>query len=191
MLTLAEVCEELANSRSTFYDWRAKRRAPRCIKLPNGDLRIRRSDLEIHEQCDLKGREEGETRIVPGHPALTRILRQHIQDEQLKPGDLFQGESGGILAGSVIRRAWRGARKAVLPPHVFESPTGRRVYDNRHTRLTKWLNDGIPPAQVAEWAGNSVAVLLATYARCVDGQLPDLKRRLEAAGDLPEAPGPG
>ncbi|MEU1461597.1 hypothetical protein ABZ467_13065 [Streptomyces sp. NPDC005727] len=53
------------------------------------------------------------------------------------------------------------------------------------------LNDGIPPAQVAEWAGNSVAVLLATYARYVDGQLPDLKRRLKAAGDLPEAEVPG
>lgn len=144
---------------------------------------------EIHEQRDLKGRAEGETRTVPGHPALTRILRQHIENEQLKPGDLlFQGESGGILAGSVIRRAWRSARKAVLPPPVFESPTGRRVYDNRNTRLTKWLNDGIPPAQVADWAGNSVAVLLATYARCVEGQLPDLKRRLEAAGDLPERP---
>lgn len=46
MLTLAEVCEELGISRSTFYDWRAKRRAPRCIKLPNGDLRIRRSELD-------------------------------------------------------------------------------------------------------------------------------------------------
>ncbi|WP_371671482.1 helix-turn-helix domain-containing protein [Streptomyces sp. NBC_00289] len=45
-LTLAEVCTELKISRSTFYDWRAKRRAPRCIKLPNGDLRIRRSDLD-------------------------------------------------------------------------------------------------------------------------------------------------
>ncbi|MEW2509065.1 hypothetical protein [Streptomyces sp. NPDC046870] len=43
---------------------------------------------------------------MPGHPALTRILRQHIADEQLQPGDLlFQGEFGGILAGSVIRRA--------------------------------------------------------------------------------------
>ncbi|MFF0832441.1 MULTISPECIES: hypothetical protein [unclassified Streptomyces] len=71
---------------------------------------------EIHEQRDLKGRAEGETRTVPGHPALTRILRQHIADEQLQPGDLlFQGESGGILAGSVIRRAWRSARKAVGP----------------------------------------------------------------------------
>ncbi|MFD0552661.1 helix-turn-helix transcriptional regulator [Streptomyces rectiviolaceus] len=45
-LTLAEVCEDLKVSRSTFYDWRAKGRAPRCIKLPNGDLRIRRSDYE-------------------------------------------------------------------------------------------------------------------------------------------------
>ncbi|MFE9026054.1 hypothetical protein ACFYOA_07290 [Streptomyces iakyrus] len=79
-------------------------------------------------------------------------------------------------------------RKAVLPPHVFESHAGRRVYDNRNTRLTKWLNGGIRPAQVAEWAGNSVAVLLATCARCVEGRLPDLKRRLEAAGDLPERP---
>ncbi len=33
-------------ARSTFYDWRAKRKAPRCFKLPNGDLRIRRSDYE-------------------------------------------------------------------------------------------------------------------------------------------------
>ncbi|MFF1563346.1 tyrosine-type recombinase/integrase [Streptomyces sp. NPDC058293] len=141
---------------------------------------------KIHEERDLKGRAEGETRTVPGHPALTSVLRQHIEREDLGPGELlFQGEKGGVLAGSVIRRAWRSARQAVLPPHVFDSPTGKRVYDNRHTRLTKWLNDGIPPAQVAEWAGNSVPVLLATYARCVDGQMEDLKRRLEAAGDLP------
>ncbi|MFF8943062.1 hypothetical protein ACF1A5_12485 [Streptomyces sp. NPDC014864] len=104
---------------------------------------------------------------------------------------LFQGECGGILAGPVIRRAWRSARKAVLSPHVYESPTGRRVYDNRNTRPTKWLNDGIPPAQVAEWAGNSVAVLPATYARCIDGRLPGPKLRLEAAGDLPQMPGAG
>jgi excisionase family DNA binding protein len=45
-LTIAELCEELAIARSTFYDWRAKGRAPRCIKLPNGEIRIRRSDLD-------------------------------------------------------------------------------------------------------------------------------------------------
>ncbi|MEV0527852.1 helix-turn-helix domain-containing protein [Streptomyces sp. NPDC050439] len=46
MLTLPEVCKELNVSRSTFYDWRQKGRAPRCIKLPNGDLRVRRNDLD-------------------------------------------------------------------------------------------------------------------------------------------------
>jgi len=45
-LTIADLCEELGIARSTFYDWRVKGRAPRCIKLPNGDLRIRRTDLD-------------------------------------------------------------------------------------------------------------------------------------------------
>lgn len=45
-LTIAEVCADLDIARSTFYEWRAKRRAPRCLKLPNGDLRIRRTDYE-------------------------------------------------------------------------------------------------------------------------------------------------
>ena len=45
-LTIAEVCAELKISRSTFYDWRAKRRCPRCITLPNGSLRVRRADLD-------------------------------------------------------------------------------------------------------------------------------------------------
>ena len=44
-LTIPEVLSVLRISRSTFYDWRAKGRAPRCIKLPNGDLRIRRTEL--------------------------------------------------------------------------------------------------------------------------------------------------
>ncbi|WP_411142609.1 helix-turn-helix transcriptional regulator [Streptomyces sp. x-80] len=47
MLTVPELCEELDITRSTFYDWRQKQRAPRCIKLPNGGIRVRRVDLEI------------------------------------------------------------------------------------------------------------------------------------------------
>jgi predicted DNA-binding transcriptional regulator AlpA len=47
MLTVPEVCEELQISRSTFYDWRQKRIAPKCISLPNGKLRIRRTDLDL------------------------------------------------------------------------------------------------------------------------------------------------
>ena len=45
-LTIADVCADLGVSRSTFYEWRAKGRAPRCIKLPNGDIRINRAEYE-------------------------------------------------------------------------------------------------------------------------------------------------
>ncbi|MFD9079241.1 tyrosine-type recombinase/integrase [Streptomyces erythrochromogenes] len=142
---------------------------------------------EVREQRGLKGRAADDTRTVPCRPALTRILRAHIEREGLKPGDLLmQGEKGGDLAGSVIRRAWRRARTEVLTPYEHGSPLGRRVYDLRHTCLTNWLNAGVPAATVAEWAGNSVPVLLATYARCIDGQLDDLKHRIEGAGELPD-----
>jgi predicted DNA-binding transcriptional regulator AlpA len=43
-LTIAEVCADLDISRRTFYEWRAKNKAPKCITLPNGSLRIRRSE---------------------------------------------------------------------------------------------------------------------------------------------------
>jgi excisionase family DNA binding protein len=45
-LTIAQLCQELDISRSTFYEWRAKGRAPRCIKLPNGQIRIRRAEFD-------------------------------------------------------------------------------------------------------------------------------------------------
>ncbi len=45
-LTVNELCAELKVSRSTFYDWRQKRRGPRCIRLPNGGLRVRHCDLD-------------------------------------------------------------------------------------------------------------------------------------------------
>jgi excisionase family DNA binding protein len=51
-LTITEVCTELKITRSTFYDWRAKGRAPRCSKLPNGEVRIVRRDLDAwYESC--------------------------------------------------------------------------------------------------------------------------------------------
>lgn len=46
-LSIVDVCQELGVARSTFYDWRAAKKAPRCIKLPNGEIRIRRADLEL------------------------------------------------------------------------------------------------------------------------------------------------
>ncbi|MCF3104115.1 site-specific integrase [Streptomyces roseoverticillatus] len=147
---------------------------------------------DVHEERGLKGRAIDDTRTVPCRPALTVILRAHIEAEELKPGDLlFPGEKGDMLAGSVFRRAWRTAREEALTPDECASPLGKRVYDLRHTCLTTWLNKGIPPAQVAEWAGNSVPVLLATYARCISGQLKDLQKRIEAGDDLGDLYGGG
>jgi excisionase family DNA binding protein len=45
-LTVAEFCAEMKITRSTFYDWKAKGRAPRMRKLPNGQLRIDRQDID-------------------------------------------------------------------------------------------------------------------------------------------------
>ena len=45
-ITVNEFCDELGIARSTFYDWRAKGRAPKCMKLPNGELRISRSVVD-------------------------------------------------------------------------------------------------------------------------------------------------
>ncbi|MEV4411413.1 helix-turn-helix domain-containing protein [Catellatospora sp. NPDC049609] len=45
-LTVPQVIAELQVSRSTFYGWRAAGKGPKCFRLPNGDLRIRRSDLD-------------------------------------------------------------------------------------------------------------------------------------------------
>ncbi|KNE79662.1 excisionase [Streptomyces fradiae] len=38
-------------SRAAFYRMRARGQAPRCIRLPNGQLRFRRTDLDqwLHE----------------------------------------------------------------------------------------------------------------------------------------------
>jgi hypothetical protein len=46
--------------------------------------------------------------------------------------------------------------------------------------LSTWLNGGVPPTDVAEWAGSSVEVLLSVYAKCLDGG-DALKRKLVEA----------
>jgi predicted DNA-binding transcriptional regulator AlpA len=51
----------------------------------------------------------------------------------------------------------------------------------RHACLSTWLNGGVYPTQVAEWAGHSVDVLLWIYAKCVVGQDELAKRRISEA----------
>ncbi|TDU05395.1 AlpA family transcriptional regulator [Streptomyces sp. 846.5] len=46
MLKLPEVLIEIDMSRAAFYRMRARGQAPRIHKLPNGHLRVHRSDLD-------------------------------------------------------------------------------------------------------------------------------------------------
>jgi predicted DNA-binding transcriptional regulator AlpA len=45
-LSVEEVCAELGVGRSTFADWRVKGTAPRCKRMPNGRVIVRRDWLD-------------------------------------------------------------------------------------------------------------------------------------------------
>ncbi|MFI0873052.1 helix-turn-helix transcriptional regulator [Streptomyces parvus] len=52
MLKLPEVLTEIKMSRAAFYRMRARGQAPRIQKLPNGQLRVSRTDLDSWwERC--------------------------------------------------------------------------------------------------------------------------------------------
>lgn len=61
------------------------------------------------------------------------------------------------------------------------TPLMGRPYDLRHAAVSTRLNAGVPAAQVAEWAGHSVDVLLRVYVKCIAGQQGEAMRRIEDA----------
>jgi integrase len=139
-------------------------------------------DGSPRERRQLKHRAEGDTRIVPTHPELTTILRDHLANlDPADSGRLFAGVRGGELPTITYRRAWIKARQLALTPAEQASPLARRPYDLRHACLSTWLNGGVYPTQVAEWAGHSVDVLLRIYAKCIAGQDELAKRRIDEA----------
>ncbi|MBO0822450.1 MAG: site-specific integrase [Actinobacteria bacterium] len=139
-------------------------------------------DGSARERRQLKHRAEGDSRIVPVHPELTILLRDHLDRFATAPdGRLFSGVRGGELPTITYRRAWTKARQTALTAAEQAYPLARRPYDLRHACLSTWLNGGVYPTQVAEWAGHSVDVLLRIYAKCVVGQDELAKRRISEA----------
>lgn len=137
---------------------------------------------EIAPARQLKHRALGDTRPVPACPLLVTILRDHIKEYGFaSDGRLFRGVRGGEVSDSVAGRAWATARAEALTSAQASGPLARRIYDLRHACLSGWLNAGVSPQQVAEWAGHSVAVLLRVYAKCVDGDDVAARKRIEAA----------
>jgi integrase len=74
---------------------------------------------------------------------------------------------------------WKGARAAALTAPQAASPLAKVPYDLRHAGVSTWLTAGISAQQVAEWAGHSPAVLLRTYAKCLDGEEKTARTLLE------------
>lgn len=148
---------------------------------------------QANEDRQLKHRGLRDTRPVPASPELVEILRRHITTFPPSPdGRLFVtrvGRAGVPLAQPFTKplalgtsyRVWDAARAAALSASEYASPLARRPYDLRHAAVSLWLNAGVPPTQVAEWAGHSVNVLLRVYAKCVYGQDEASRQRIEAA----------
>ncbi|QRP50548.1 tyrosine-type recombinase/integrase [Amycolatopsis sp. FDAARGOS 1241] len=119
----------------------------------------------------LKHREQGEGRSAPCPPELTAILREHLDQFGTGPeGELFVGDAGGEVPAITWHRVWRAAREATFTKPVAATPLAGRPYDLRHAAVSTWLNAGMDPTEVAEWAGHSVEVLLQVYAKCLDGR---------------------
>jgi len=135
------------------------------------------------EQRSLKHREDGSGRQVPCPPELTQYLQDHLAKfGTASDGRLFRGRrNGGRIASTVYGRAWAKARENTLTLEQVHSPLGKRPYDLRHAAVSTWLNGGVEPTRVAEWAGHSVGVLLRVYAKCLDGGEDAARQRVEQA----------
>jgi integrase len=132
-------------------------------------------DGRVHEDRGLKGRPRQAsarraTRNVPIPPELVTLLREHIARFGAgQGGRLFRSENGTPIQPSTYHQVWAKTRALVLTPAQRATPLMRRPYDLRHSGITWRLNSGVPPTEIAAWAGHSVEMLLRVYARCVAG----------------------
>jgi integrase len=75
-------------------------------------------DGSARERRQLKHRAEGDSRVVPTHPELTKILREHLaQFGSASDGRLFSGMRGGELPTITYRRAWTSTTAHAGHPH--------------------------------------------------------------------------
>lgn len=143
---------------------------------------------ERHDRRGLKAREAAADRPVPIPPVLVAILRTHLKDfGTAKEGRVFGNERGGVVGSSTYWRVWEEARQYGLPPERVDSPLAGRPYDLRHACITRWLNAGVPIAEVARRVGNSPEVIHRRYHGCIDGHEEAANQRiakdLEMEGD--------
>jgi integrase len=136
-------------------------------------------DGSVRQRRELKHRAKEETRPVPIHPELAKLLRDHLAEFGAGSGGrIFTLPRGGIVTDRAYLKVFHRARAEAFTDAEAASLIARRPYDLRHAAVSTWLNAGVTPAQVAEWAGHTVDVLLRVYAKCIAGQQEEAKRRI-------------
>lgn len=133
------------------------------------------------ERSPLKHRSLGAVRRVPLDPECVRDLKWSIDRFPPDPetGRLFTGPHKA--SGPIPRKQWlenfRKIRElAGVPEMVVPRP-----YWLRHACVSRWIAAGVALTDVAYWAGHSVAVLQATYAKVIGRNRPMMLARLDAA----------
>jgi integrase len=86
---------------------------------------------------------------------------------------------GGYLAFGWLCAAGRDFEEALA--RLRDLVEAKTPYDFRHAAVSTWLNGGVPPITMAEWAGHSVEVLLRIYAKRMHGSDALVRRRVEVA----------
>lgn len=141
------------------------------------------------QRRQLKHRGIGDGRTTPCPPQLTELLHWHLRKFGTdSAGRLFRAvRRPGPVAATTYCKVWARARRAVLTEAQQASPLARWPYDLRHAAVSTWLNGGVDPTQVAEWAGHSKKVLLDVYAKCLDGRQEIAQQRIsEILGEVRE-----
>ncbi|WP_192582614.1 tyrosine-type recombinase/integrase [Streptomyces triticiradicis] len=135
---------------------------------------------ERHDRRGLKAREASTDRPVPIPPVLVAILQSHLKEfGTAREGRVFGNERGGVVGSSTYWRVWEEAREYALPLERVSSPLAGRPYDLRHACITRWLNAGVPIAEVARRVGNSPEVIHRRYHGCIDGHEEAANQKIE------------
>jgi hypothetical protein len=144
-------------------------------------------DRANREYRGLKHREADAKRIVPICPRLVAILRTHMNSFEPGPdGRPFVSHYGKVISSRTCQKVFNKARASAYTEAEAASPLTTRISHPRHSCLSRRLNAGVPATQAAEWAGNSVEILLRIYAHCIDGELHLHQQKIEAAGQPPQ-----
>jgi len=72
--------------------------------------------------------------------------------------------AAGDLSDRTYGRVWQKASDQALTPEEASSRLARRPYDLRHAAVFTWLNGGVSPTQVAEWAATAWACCCGSTA---------------------------